>query len=194
MQYGVSPLLSWLFQLVSWCRTHPRTSPEFLSMLNHQNIQQGTFSFFLISSLLQDWWRNTSVASGPFQPEQQEYGRRQGRWITGIQSQWEGSLSGKHKIHFWLVVQITILKNMSSTMGRIFPDMKRTIKVMWNHQPVLYSTGRLDGNRPWLWICWSCERVDPSFDFDWLTQKLQNLVDVTSVADHLPSICHLSLL
>ena len=38
--------------------------------------------------------------------------------------------------HLWLVGGIpTPLKNMSSSMGRIIPCMKWTIKHVWNHQP-----------------------------------------------------------
>ena len=46
-----------------------------------------------------------------------------------------------HKLT-WLVV-LTILKNMSSSMGRIimdYPHMTWKIKNVWNHQPVTFWT------------------------------------------------------
>ena len=54
---------------------------------------------------------------------------------------------------------LTILKNMSSSMGRIIPYIVENKKHVWNHQPVKF--------RSLLWILWEISRlaqqqVDPS--------------------------------
>ena len=103
--------------------------------------------------------------------------------------------------HIWDLVggAITILKNMSSSMGRIIPSMKWKIKNVWNHLPdiisyyytILYHPKRASAKQHSIQI--QCLAFFPTnLTKDWPVRPCQ--MEETHVRNHHPVNQYLSFL